>query len=90
MDSEEKVRDLLEAAGFEVRTTETVRSEQPITLERFLALRTRMGTSGRRLATLDPERRAACIERATARVRDMDPHELVEDMDAILTVATRP
>jgi SAM-dependent methyltransferase len=90
MDTEEKVRDLLASSGFEVRSTETVRSERPVTHDHFFQLRTRMGTSARRLATLDPERRAACIERATARVRDMAPHELVEDMDAILTVAWRP
>ena len=89
MDSEDKVRGLLNPSCFQVRTTETVRSERPTTLEQFIALRTRMGTSGRRLATLDPERQAACIECASARVRDMDPSELVEDMDAVLTVATR-
>ena len=89
MDTEEKVRALVEGAGFGIESIETVRSAQPTTVERFIALRTRTGTSSRRLATLDPDRRAACLERASARVRDMDPSELIEELDAILTVVTR-
>ena len=90
MDTEAKVRALLEFAGLQVEDIDTVRSEHPVTPEEFVALRTRIGPSARRLRTLDPERRASCVEQATARIREMDPRELVDDSDAILAVGRRP
>ncbi len=90
MDTEAKVRALLEFAGLRVDSLETVRSEHPVTFDEFVALRTRIGGLSRRLRTLDDERRTSCLERATARVRAMDPREYVEDVDAILAVARRP
>ncbi len=87
MDDETKVRGLLESAGFVVQSVETIRSERAVTLEEFIRLRTRLGTSARRLCSLDEETRAACLERATSRIQGMDPREFVDDVDAILTVA---
>ncbi len=87
MDTEEKVGALLERAGFELVSIETVRSEHPVTLEEFVALRTRIGPASRRLASLDPERRERCLQRAIARIEGMDQREFVDDTDAILAVA---
>lgn len=87
MDDEEKVRSLLAGAGFDVRSIETVRPEHPVTLEEFIELRTRLGPASRRLAALDADRRASCLERAIARVSAMEPREYVDDTDAILSVA---
>lgn len=82
-----KMGALLRAAGFEDPRTETVRSEHPVTKEEFVSLRTRIGPCAARLRTLPEDRRAACVERATARVGDLPPRELVDDVDALLTVA---
>jgi hypothetical protein len=87
MDDEAKVDGLLGSAGFVVESIETVRSEHPVTLEEFIRLRTRLGTSARRLRSLSEEAQAACLERATSRIEKMDPREFVDDVDAILTVA---
>lgn len=89
MDNETKVRGLLESARLTVESIETVRSEHPVTLEEFVSLRTRIGPSARRLRSLDPVTRDACLQRAVARIKDMDPREFVDDVDAILSVARR-
>lgn len=89
MDNEAKVRGLLESARLVVESVHIVRSEHPVTLDEFISLRTRIGPSARRLRTLDPDSRASCLERATARIKDMDPREFVDDVDAILAVARR-
>ncbi|MGH2686349.1 MAG: class I SAM-dependent methyltransferase [Actinomycetota bacterium] len=90
MDTEAKVEALLGFAKLGVERVQTVRSEHPVTVERFVAMRTRIGEASRRLRTLDRSRRAACLERAVARIEGMDPRELVDDTDAILAVARRP
>jgi SAM-dependent methyltransferase len=87
MDNETKLRGLLESAGLAVESIETVRSEHPVTLEEFIRLRTRLGTSARRLNSLSEEAQASCLERATSRIKDMNPREFVDDVDAILAVA---
>jgi SAM-dependent methyltransferase len=89
MDNETKVRGLLESARFTVESIETVRSAHPVTLNQFVGLRTRIGTSARRLRTLDDAARAACVKRAIERIKDMDPREYVDDVDAILAIARR-
>jgi SAM-dependent methyltransferase len=89
MDNETKVRGLLESARFTVESVETVRSEHPVTLNGFIGLRTRIGPSARRLRSLDAAAQASCVKRAMERIKDMDPRELVDDVDAILAVARR-
>jgi hypothetical protein len=68
---------------------ETVRSEHPVTLNQFVGMRTRIGPSSRRLRSLDAKAQASCVKQAIERIKDMDPSELVDDVDAILTVARR-
>ena len=86
-DNPAKMAALLEASGFTDPRTEVVRSEHPVTLEEFVALRTRIGASAYRLQTLPEEEQAACVAAATARVSALPPEELVDDVDALLTVA---
>lgn len=86
-DNPAKMAALLTASGFTDPRTEIVRSAHPVTLEHFVELRTRIGPSGYRLATLPERQQAACIEAATARVKKLPPEELVDDVDALLTVA---
>ncbi|MDQ4005001.1 MAG: methyltransferase domain-containing protein [Actinomycetota bacterium] len=90
MNTEAKVRALLEFAKLRVESVETVRSEHPVTLDQFVSMRTRIGEASRRLRTLDENDRARCLERAVARIEGMDPREYVDDTDAILAVATKP
>lgn len=90
MNNPTKVAALLGAARFLEPRTEVVHSEHPLSLEEFLALRTRAGSNSRRLRTLDEDARAACVRRATARIEGMDPREYVDDADALLTVAVAP
>ena len=90
MDTPEKVAGLLAAAGFVEPRTEIVRSQHPVSLEEFIALRTRIGPSAARLRTLGSEARAACLRRATERIEGMDPREYVDDVDGLLTVAGTP
>lgn len=87
MDNETKVRGLLESARFTVESVDIVRSEHPVTLNEFIGLRTRIGSSSRRLRSLDEATRASCVKRVMDRIRDMDPREYVDDADAILSVA---
>lgn len=86
-DTPAKVAALLEASGFTDPRTEVVRSRHPVTLEQFVALRTRIGASAYRLNTLPEEEQAACVRAATARVAALPEAELIDDVDALLTVA---
>lgn len=86
-DTPEKVVALLDAAGFTDARTEVVRSQYPVSLERFIDLRTRLGPSAARLRSLDRETQASCLRHAIARIEKMDAREFVDDIDALLTVA---
>jgi ubiquinone/menaquinone biosynthesis C-methylase UbiE len=86
-DTTAKMIALLEAAGFSEVRTETVRSEHPVSLKEFVALRTRIGSFSRRLRSLPSDVRERCLARAIERVSSMDPGEFVDDVDAILSVA---
>jgi len=86
-DNPAKMAALLEASGFTEPRTEVVRSARPVSLEEFIALRTRLGPSFYRLKSLPEEERAACVRAATARVAALPPEELVDDVDALLTIA---
>jgi ubiquinone/menaquinone biosynthesis C-methylase UbiE len=86
-DNPAKMAALLEASGFREPRTELVRSQHPVTYDEFIQLRTRIGPSAYRLASLPAAEQAPCVEAATARIRALDERELVDDVDALLTVA---
>ena len=86
-DNPAKMAALLQASGFSDPSTEVVRPEHPVTLEEFVELRTRIGPCAARLRTLPEERRAACLRGAIARIEALPERELVDDVDALLTVA---
>lgn len=90
MDSEEKLADLLTAAGFEVEATATVPVEDRAELEEFVVRRLRLGHPKRRLDALHPEIRAVCVAGARARLERLDPEAFVDRTPAIMAWGRRP
>jgi SAM-dependent methyltransferase len=88
MDTPEKVTGLLESAGFQVVSLHLEPWRQPMTVEQVVALKTSLGVPGRRLATLDPHARDACIRRARQRLRELDADSLTDHDDVIYATAT--
>jgi SAM-dependent methyltransferase len=78
VDSEAKVRGLLEDAGFSAVRTWTGRLENRMDVESFLAIRSELGLAKRRLAGLDEEARTDCLDRARRRLAALDPDDVVE------------
>jgi SAM-dependent methyltransferase len=77
MDSPEKVRDLLDAAGFAPGGVWLERVEYQWSVPRFMGLRTGFGTTKRRLETLDPATRQACLDRIAARLARLGTADFV-------------
>jgi SAM-dependent methyltransferase len=88
MDTPEKVAGLLDSAGFRTLTMRIEPWRQPMTVEQVVALRTSLGAPGRRLASLDPEAREACVHRARHRLRALDADSLTDHDDVIYATAT--
>ncbi|MGA7989033.1 MAG: methyltransferase domain-containing protein [Candidatus Dormiibacterota bacterium] len=88
MDTPDKVAGLLDSAGFRTVTLRVEPWRQPMTVEQVVALRTSLGVPGRRLASLDPEARDACVRRARHRLRELDTEALTDYDDVIYATAT--
>jgi ubiquinone/menaquinone biosynthesis C-methylase UbiE len=83
----EKVRALLQAAGFAGVRGRTEPFELRLDLESFMACRTRLGAGWRRLARMSEEARAACVADARARLAKLAPEDFVERDVVNLVVA---
>jgi SAM-dependent methyltransferase len=90
VNSVDKMTSILERAGFERVRAESVAWEQRWDLDGFVAWRTRMGPSRRRLARLDEEARAACIGKARERVAALSAEDLVDHDEVILASGRAP
>jgi SAM-dependent methyltransferase len=88
MDTPAKVTELLESTGFRTVTLRVEPWRQTMTAEQVVALRTSLGEPVRRLATLDPEARDACVRAARRRLRDLDAEALTEHDNVIYATAT--
>jgi SAM-dependent methyltransferase len=77
MDSPAKVRRLLGTAGFAPERIWTERLEHQWSVPRFTSLRTGMGATRRKLETLAPEARRACLDRIAARMSRLGPEDLL-------------
>jgi ubiquinone/menaquinone biosynthesis C-methylase UbiE len=88
MDTPKKVAGLLESAGFRVVSLHLEPWRQPMTVEQVVALKASLGVPGRRLATLDPQARDACIRRARQRLRELDADSLTDHDDVVYATAT--
>lgn len=88
VDSPEKVAGLLETVGFRMLSVRVEPWRQAMTVEQVVALRTSLGVPGRRLATLDPEARDACVRSARHRLWALDAEALTDRDDVIYATAT--
>jgi len=90
VNSPNKMRAILGEAGFENIEVEVVPWEQRWDLDEFIDYRTRLGASRRRLATLDPEARSACLARMRERLSSLPEDSLVDRDQVVLSTAVRP
>ena len=90
VNSEGKLRSLLERAGFHAATAETADWVQSWDVDTFVDWATRLGPSRRRLDQLSPERRAAVISRGRERVAALPPEGLVDRDTVVLGSGLAP
>jgi SAM-dependent methyltransferase len=90
MDTPEKLAGLLTAAGFVSVRTEIRSEPDAMNLEEFIVRRTSIGFCKRRLDSLNPDRRAACIERARRRLERLPPEAFIDRDPAVLAWAVNP
>jgi SAM-dependent methyltransferase len=74
----EKVRGLLESAGFSGVRGRTEPFELPLDLDSFMACRTGLGAGRRRLERMSEEARHACLTDVRARLAGLAPEAFVE------------
>ena len=87
MNTPAKVEGLLWDAGFGAVRTWPERFEQPFSLAELLALNIGCGMPGRRLKSLSPSDREACVGRVTARLSRFATEDLVYRTEVICAVA---
>jgi SAM-dependent methyltransferase len=88
LDTPHNLRGILEAAGFRVVSVHAEPWVQAMTVDQIVALRTRLGVPGRRLAQLDAPARDACIQTARQRLLDLEADDLVDHDEVIYATAT--
>lgn len=88
MDTPEKITGLLESAGLRATLVRVEPWRQRMTVEQVVALKTTIGAPGRRLATLEPAAREACLRRAQERLQELNAEELTDHDDVIYAMAT--
>jgi SAM-dependent methyltransferase len=89
VDTEMKVRQLLEDSGYWAVRTWTERLDNRMDAESFVALRAGLGLAKRRLETLDPDARTDCLEQVRLRLAALDPDELVERDEVVLATGLK-
>lgn len=90
MDTPEKLADLLKSAGFISHQIWTRRFVHEWTVENLLATQTHCGLPSRRLSSLSPEAREACVNRVRARMESLTASELEYRVEIIYAVGQRP
>jgi len=89
-DTPEKMRALLEDAGFECVVARRVPFEHITDLDGFLEHRTRFGASCRRLNLTDDRARTACIARVRERLSGAESSVFSNRDDVILSTGSKP
>ena len=90
MDSPDKVRGLLESAGFVSVSAVVQEFTHRIELEEFVHLRMRVGGTRQRLESLDEDARRRCVARARERLSNLTATDFVFRMPIILVTARSP
>lgn len=90
MDTPDKVRGLLDAAGFVEHAAQPVAWSHRPGREAFIARCLTMGIRGRRLAGLPATVQRAFAETVTVRLADLEPADFIERGEVILAVARTP
>lgn len=83
MDTPDKLAGLLEDAGFRDVRTAIDREPQPMTVEEFLEVRTRLGRSRCRFESLAPEVRTEVVARARERLAGLPPESFTDPQVAV-------
>jgi ubiquinone/menaquinone biosynthesis C-methylase UbiE len=89
MDTPERLSALLVDAGFRNVRTATDREPQPLSLEDFLEVRTRIGRSKRRFESLAPDIRAEMLTRARERLGELPPEDFTDPQVALFAWGTK-
>jgi SAM-dependent methyltransferase len=87
MDTPDKLRSLLDAAGFRDIRFEVVSWSHRPTVDEFVARHSVLGVSGRRLSGLDEEARAHFLRSARSRLATLAPEDFVQRNDVNLAAA---
>jgi ubiquinone/menaquinone biosynthesis C-methylase UbiE len=90
MDTPDKVKGLLDAAGFTSVRVVVEDFSHEMQIEDFIALRTGVGSSRQRFDMLPESARAQCLSRARARMAKLSADEFTLRMEIILASATSP
>ncbi len=90
LNTPEKMAAILERARLETRHVWVEHFEHHWELDRFLAIRTRFGTSKRKLESLAPEVRTVFLERARERVSRLSPQDFIYRAAVVCAIARRP
>ena len=86
----ERMHDLLRRAGFRSINTWKHPFGHPYSLEEFIAVRTRLGWSKRRVDSLAPDSRTSFLRRARLRLEKMDRSDFVDDAEIVFATAVAP
>jgi ubiquinone/menaquinone biosynthesis C-methylase UbiE len=87
MNTAEKVRDFVDAAGFESTNVWAARFAHPWTIDRLLTVQTGCGLPARRLSSLSSEARARCESRVRARMAGLIPEQLTYRPEVLYAIA---
>lgn len=87
VDRPEKVSALLDAAGFTEVNAWTLVHRDEVTVDEFVQRRLRLGSGRRRLHSLAPDARRACVAAATERVARLEPKDFWADWRFVLATA---
>ena len=90
MDAPDKLRTLLDNAGYERISTDLIPWSYRPNREQFIARHAALGVTGRRLATLPPGSRDAFLRQVRSRLETMDPEDFVDRSDVITATAIAP
>jgi ubiquinone/menaquinone biosynthesis C-methylase UbiE len=90
MDTPEKLRILLEEAGFADVRTGTGAEPEPMTLDGFLERRTSLGRSKRRFESLSPGVRSSVLRAARERLAELRLEDFTDPQVAVFGWGTKP